>query len=54
MSTETGSHDVSEEGQNNNALSKAYMRLQTLSLGVFFYHFFNDQPIFPFLAAVKS
>lgn len=52
MSTETGSHDVSEEGQNNNALSKAYMRLQTLSLG--FLSFFNDQPIFPFLAAVKS
>lgn len=39
MSTETGSHDVSEEGQNNNALSKAYMRLQTLSLG-FFLSFF--------------
>lgn len=52
MSTETGSNDVTEEGQNNNTFSKAYMRLQTLNS--VFYHFFNAQPIFPFLAAVKS
>lgn len=48
MSTETGSHDVSEEGQNNNALSKAYMRLQTLSLGVFFIIFLMINLFFPF------
>lgn len=52
MSTETGSLDVSDEGQNNNTLSEAYMRLQTLSLGSLSF-FFYVQTIFPFLAAVK-